>query len=329
MILNTEAMRPLTRIPKAILPVVLLLAAAAYSSAQVNITQAGDHISIEIDHQPFTDFYYGAAFPKPYLWPLRTTSGLAVTRSFPMQPVEGESHDHPHHRGLFIGYGEINGVNFWENEFSYKTENRGRIVVRSIKDLKSGSKSGTIKAIFEWHDPGGADIMDENRTMTFYSEPNRRVIDFDITFTAKIALQWADTKEGFFAIRVADSMSEQHGGKMVNSLGAAGEKEVWGKPADWADYSGQVNGQPAGITILAHPTNPRFPPRWHSRAYGLFAVNPWGLKDFVGDKTAQGGGLQMAPGQSMRLRYRVVIHGGDITPLNIPDLYREYKQKVK
>lgn len=321
------------RIPHVVAGGILLVfsafGGAQRACAQVEITQGGDHIGIEIDNTPFTDFYIGAAYPKPYLWPLKTASGLVVTRNFPMKIVPGESHDHPHHRGLFINYEEINGVNFWENENSYTTENRGRIVIRKIEALKNGKKSGTVKTLFEWHDPGGANMMDENRTMTFYSEADRRTIDFDITFTAKIDLHWADTKEGFFAIRLADSMNEQHGGKMVNSEGAAGEKNVWGKQAKWVDYSGEVDGQPAGIAILANPENPRFPPRWHSRAYGLFAVNPWGLKQFIEDKNAKGGGLLMGAGQTMRIRYRVIIHSSNISPLNLPDLYNEYVKKSK
>jgi hypothetical protein len=329
MILSTGKMRPTTRIPKALVTLGLALIAGAAASAQVRFEQGGDHIGVTIDNRPFTDFYVGAAYPKPFLWPLRTASGLVVTRNFPLRVVPGESHDHPHHRGLFIGYGTINGFNFWENEDSYKTTNRGRIVVRSIKDLKNGKKEGKLHAIFEWHAPDGTNLMDEDRTMTFYSEDGRRTIDFDLMFTAKKNMVWADTKEGFFAIRVADSIAEKNGGKMVNSDGAAGEKAVWGKQAKWVDYSGHVDQQPAGITIFAHPTNPRYPPRWHSRAYGLFAVNPWGLQDFIGEPNAQGGGLKLDQGKSMRLRYRVIIHSSDITPINLPDLYAEYLAKVK
>jgi hypothetical protein len=308
----------------------LILAVAGTARAQVKFTESGgDHITVEINNQPFTDFYYGAAYPKPYLWPLRTASGVEVTRNFPMKQVPGESHDHPHHRGLFIGYGEINGINFWENEFSYKTTNRGRLVIRSVKDLKGGKNEGTVHALIEWHDPSGTNLMDEDRTMTFYSEADRRTIDFDILFTAKQDLTWVDTKEGFFAIRLADSMREQQGGRMVNSEGASGEKEVWGKPAKWVDYSGPVSGGQVGVAILVHPTNPRYPPRWHSRAYGLFAVNPWGLKEFLGDPKTEGGGVLLRIGKQIRVRYRVVIHGSNITSLNLPDLYRDYLDKIK
>lgn len=307
----------------------VLLGCAHVADAQVKLKFSGDHISVMIAGAPFTDIYTGAAYPKPFLAPLRSATGLIVTRGFPMQTMQGESHDHPHHRGLFIGYDGINGINFWANETSNPGENKGRIVIRNIEKLKGGKRSGTVRALFEWHDPGGANLMNEDRTMIFYDEKGIRTIDFDITFTAKIKLQWADTKEGFFAIRLADSMNEEHGGKMTSSEGAQGEKNVWGKEARWVDYSGQVNGQTVGVTIFPAPSNPRYPPRWHSRAYGLFAVNPWGLKDFIGDPQAKGGGLTMAAGQSMRLRYRVLIHGSDITPLNLPDLYSRYLQDLK
>jgi hypothetical protein len=304
-------------------------ACAHIANAQVNLKFSGDHVAVTIDGAPFTDVYTGAAYPKPFLWPLRSANGVIATRGFPMQTIQGESHDHPHQRGLFIGYGDINGVNFWANETSNSGNNKGRIIIRNIEKLKNGKKSGMMRARFEWHDPGGANLMNEDRTMIFYNQAGLRIIDFDITFTAKVDLQWADTKEGFFAIRLADSIDEDHGGKMTNAEGAQSEKNVWGKRSRWVDYTGQVNGQTVGIAIFPAPSNLRYPPRWHSRAYGLFAVNPWGLKDFVEDPQAQGGGLKMTAGQSVRLRYRVVIHGSDITPLNLPDLYSKYLQTLK
>ena len=307
----------------------LVFACAQLAGAQVKLKFSGDHVSVAIAGAPFTDFYTGAAYPKPFLWPLRSATGLIVTRGFPMRTIQGESHDHPHQRGLFIGYGDINGINFWANETDNPGNNKGRIVIRNIEKLKSGKKSGLVRALFEWHDPGGANIMNEDRTMVFYDETGIRTIDFDITFTPKINLQWADTKEGFFAIRLADSIDEDHGGKITNAEGAQGEKNVWGKRARWVDYSGRVDGQTVGVTIFPAPSNPRYPPYWHVRAYGLFAANPWGLKDFVKDPQADGGGLKLAAGQSMRLRYRVIIHGSDITPLNLPDLYSRYLQTLK
>ncbi|MDQ2949830.1 MAG: PmoA family protein, partial [Acidobacteriota bacterium] len=229
---------------------------ARISESQVTFKPAGtDHISILIDGQPFSDFFIGSDYPKPFLAPLRTASGLIVTRQYPMKDVDGESRDHQHHRGLWIGYGNISGVNFWENEFSYKTNNRGKIVLRHIDGIKPGKRSGTLAATFEWRNPEGALMIEEHRTMTFSGGHDLRTIDIDATFTAKTNVKFEDTKEGFFAIRIADSMAEKNGGMMTNSEDAQTEKNVWGKRADWVDYDGSVDNAKVGIVIFDHPGN--------------------------------------------------------------------------
>jgi hypothetical protein len=302
--------------------------------AQVDFKNVdGDHIAVTINGEPFTNFYIGKAYPKPFLAPLRTANGLIVTRHFPQEMVENESRDHPHHRGLFIGYGDVNGVNFWENEPASKTSGdnpalKGLLTLKSLGELKPGKKSGTIEAVFEWAASGQGPLLEEDRTMTFYADPEVRTFDVDLTYTAKAALKFADTKEGFFAIRLADSMAGKNGGLMTNSEGAQTEKNVWGKKADWVDYDGTVDGQKVGIVIFNYPKNGPEPPRWHSRDYGLFAVNPFGLKEF--DPKAEGaGGRELKAGDTMRLRYRVVIHPGDYSKKKIEDLYQDFVKKVK
>ena len=54
-------------------------------------------------------------------------------------------------------------------------------------------------------------------------------------------------------------------GHIVNADGLATEKEAWGKPANWCDYSGEIAGEKLGIAILDHPANPHHPVRWHVR----------------------------------------------------------------
>jgi Methane oxygenase PmoA len=299
------------------LPLVLLLAAAqgrspspgaatAEAGLPVDISLDGDHITVTISGQASTNFYTGDPYPKPFLYPLRSADGRIVTRAFPIQNVEGESRDHPHHRGLFIGLGSINGVNFWENEKAYTTPNRGTMVLTSPATLTSGSHRGTIEANFSWRDPKGQELLTEHRIMTFSGTSDQRVIDFDLTFKAVQDLNFGDTKEGFFAIRVADSMAEDKGGQMMASTGFTTEKGVWGRPADWVQYSGSVDKKPISITIFDNPNNLNHPERWHSRAYGLFAVNPFGLKEF--DKAATGaGGFFLKSGSTVRFRYRVLI----------------------
>jgi Methane oxygenase PmoA len=291
-----------------------------------------DHISIRIQGQAFSEFYIGPAYPKPFLAPLRAASGLVVTRRYPMESVEGESRDHPHHRGLFIGYGNVNGINFWENELDVPNtdaetpKEQGRMVLKALGGVNGGRKSGSLEATFEWRKPDGTVLMEERRLMTFYAEAETRTVDVDATFTAKTDVQFGDTKEGFFAIRIADSMAGKNGGLMTNSEGVQTERNVWGKRADWVDYDGTVDGQKVGIVVFDHPANYSHPPRWHVRDYGLFAINPFGLKDFE-PKAAGAGGYKLAAGRAMRFRYRVIVHPGDTPEKNIADWYSEYAKR--
>jgi hypothetical protein len=74
---------------------------------------------------------------------------------------------------------------------------------------------------------------------------------------------------------------------------------------------------------MDNPSNPRYPTYWHSRAYGLFAANPFGVKEFTRDNS-QNGSLTIEPGQRLRFRYRVVIHPGDARSAKIASLYQKY-----
>ena len=110
---------------------------------------------------------------------------------------------------------------------------------------------------------------------------------------------------------------------MVNAEGRETEKNVWGRRSAWVDYFGLVDGKTVGVAIFDHPSNPGHPTYWHARAYGLFAANPFGARDFTGDKS-QDGSLTIQPGERLRFRYRVVIHPGDVRSANIARLYAQY-----
>jgi hypothetical protein len=308
--------------------------------AQVQFTQHKDRIAVEIDGKPYTEFFLSADGNKPYVYPLRTASGVVVTRHFPMEEFPGETKDHPHHRGMFFSHGEINGYNFWATEATPPpganatrrgpgsgtlAARRGSMRLTKVVELENGKRSGTIQAIFDGLDPKGKPIMTETRTLTFYSDPKLRTIDYDIKIDAIEKLNFGDTKEGTFGIRLATSITEDAklGGRMVNAEGKQGEKEVWGKRSPWLDYSGPVDGQTVGVLVMDHPSNPRHPTYWHTRAYGLLGANIFGVHDFLNDKT-QDGSMVVEPGQSIRFRYRVVIHPGDVSGVDAPAQFKKF-----
>jgi len=314
---------------------------AAPLCAQVRITQGKDRISVEIDGKPFTALFIGPDVVKPYLYPLRAASGTSVTRHFPLEESPGDSKDHPHHRGLTFGHADLNGFNYWANE-SFNPGAKGKIVLKKVERAESGPKTGSIEAVFNWLDPAGAPLLSDTRKMTFYSNPTMRVVDFDIVVKAIVQAKFGDTHEGSFGVRVASWLEEpapayvpkaaggearptepKRTGLISNSEGQRTEDQVRGKRANWADYSGETNGEKLGIAIFDHPANPRHPTYWHTRGYGMFAANIFGVRD-LGNNKNEDGSLTLKPGEELRFRYRVVIHPGDASAAGLSKMYSEY-----
>jgi hypothetical protein len=306
---------------------VVLLALPA--AAQVKITPGPEKIGIEIDGKPFSTFYMkGADITKPYLWPVRAASGTSVTRSWPMEILPEEEKvkkDHPHQKGIWFAHDNVNGIDFWNNEASYKEPpKRGVMVLKKVGKVVSGKKQGSIAVTFDWTDREGHVVLTETRLMIFHADSKLRIVDFDITLTAVQKVVFGDTKDGVFGIRLRPVIDEQDGnGKITNAEGLVGEKALWGKPSNWCDYSGTIGDEKVGVAILDHPDNPRHPVRWHARGYGLFAANPFGVSTFTGDKS-QSSPTTVEPGQSLRYRYRLVVHPGDAASAGIPALFTSY-----
>jgi len=297
----------------------------APSAPSVAFERHDDTIEVTVDGKPLTTFYFGAEEPKPYLHPIRAADGTIVSRAYPMsEDVEGEAHDHPHHRGMWFTHGDVNGYDYWANELSYtERTHKGKVVLKGIHE----SDESFIRADFDWLSPDGDVVLTEDRTMHFAVAGDNVVMDFDVTLEAAVKpVKFGDTKEGFFAIRLAHTMREKlpdkspGTGVIENASGAKGAKNTWGKPSPWVDYSGPVGGKTYGVAIFDHPENPKHPTYWHVRDYGLFAANAFGEHDFFADESRDGS-MTIEPGESLRFRYRVVIHPGDAAAADVAGLY--------
>jgi hypothetical protein len=252
-----------------------------------------------------------------------------------MEKVEEEAGiqkpDHPHQRGLWFAHAKVNNLDFWNiaplDQKPYNQADRGKITLKQLGEVTSGKDKGSIAATFNWTNVKGDVLLTEARMMTFYADPSLRTIDFDITLTAVQKVTFSDEKDGVFGIRLRPVLQEDKGtGHISNAEGKTTEKAVWGKPSNWCDYSGDIKGEKVGIAILDHPGNPGHPVRWHVRAYGLFAANPFGNATLGGDKS-QSHDVELEPGKSLRFRYRVIVHPGDVQSADIAALWSKYSGK--
>jgi hypothetical protein len=288
------------------------------ASGEVTAEKTPQGVAIKVDGQPFTEYLVKSG-SKPVLWPLFGPTGKRLTRNWPLeQGVAGETdRDHPHQRSLWFTHGNVNGIDFW-------SEGRGRIEHREFVKIESGPQA-VVVARNDWLSPDGSKLIcQDERTFTFGGDADSRWIDADIDIKATSGpVEFGDTKEGSFGVRVASSMrvDSKKGGEIVNSEGQT-NGAAWGKPAAWVDYHGAVDGETLGIAILNHPSSFRFPTHWHVRTYGLFAANPFGLSDFTGGKSK--GQYTLAEGETLKLRYRVLLHKGDEKQGRVAEVFAAY-----
>lgn len=263
-------------------------------------------IEVTVSGRPFSNLYYGPDWPQPFLHPLRAASGVAITRGYPVENLEGESQDHIWHHGLWYAHGDLNGVDFWRDKGPQAT---GRIVADGEPKASRGAVSGRFRLVA----PGGKVMGVIEQAFRFRAEGELRIVDARITVRAPkdADLKFGDTEEGALGIRFRDEFREDRGAVITNSDGLRGTKQVWGKRAVWVDYTSTVAGERVGAMILDHPSNPRHPAFWHARNYGLCAVNPFGEHDFMKDKSRDGS-LTVAAGAVVVFRYRVAIHPDDL-----------------
>jgi hypothetical protein len=297
-----------------------ILALAVPALADVTFSEKPDRVSVMLDGQLFTEYRHGDS-SHVYYFPLIGPGGVKMTRSYPIETVEGEETDHPHHRSMWFSHGLVNGIDFW-SEASTRPGKAppkpvGRIEHAKILAMEPGKDSGTLRTQQDWLMPGGSVALRSVQALRVHAKGGReRMFDFEVTFTGgdKDAV-FGDSKEGTFGLRIAESMrvKQRKGpglGHIVNSEGQA-DTAVWGQHAKWVTMSGPIGDKTYTITIMDHPSNPRHPTRWHARDYGLFAANPFCEAQMDKTKEKGAGDFTLKAGESMTFKYRVVITEGD------------------
>lgn len=283
------------------------------------VEKTDEGVTVKVDGKLMTRYIIKSG-AKPILWPIVGPTGKEMTRGYPMRPATPEEKaDHPHHRSFWFTHGLVNGVDFWSEQ-----NNHGNIVHREFVKIEGG-KQAVIATRNDWIGPKGEKVCDDRQTYTFGADDHARWIDVDLVVNASPGeVTFGDTKEGAFGLRVAGTMdvTAKKGGRIVNSEGQS-DDAAWGKPAAWVDYYGPVGEETLGIAILNHPSSFRYPTTWHVRTYGLFAANPFGLNDFDRAKGIKGDN-KINAGESMTLRYRVLLHRGDEKQGRVAEVFADY-----
>lgn len=321
-------------------------------AVNLKVNEAEKKVDVLVDGQLFTSYIYPENVKKPVLWPVMSPAGNVLTRSYPMVTKEGDRTDHPHHVGIWLNYGDVNGLDFWNNSDAIPVERRsgyGSIFHKSIVKAESGKGQATLVTTADWKSPGDTLMIEEETTFNFIAEGTTRIIDRTTTLKAVIdEVKFTDNKEGMFAIRVARELElpsekpttlvDSHGvatkvEKMNNEFvkgnyrsadGVEGG-EVWGTRCRWMKLSSEINGEPVSLVIIDNPSNVGYPTYWHARDYGLFAANTLGQKIFSEGENELNFSLEK--GETVTFKYRLVVAAEDLTDDQINLLADEYALK--
>jgi hypothetical protein len=319
----------MTRTRLAVLTAVCVLAAGAIIAAPVE--QAAVRITKDPQGYWFTEgdtkvlFYQaerkalpdGQAARSNYFHPLYDLDGNVLTEDFPK--------DHIHHRGIFWAWHQVrvNGMTVqdqWVNRDSFWT----------VRDARIGSdgRSASLALQVLWESPRFVNAQGERQpfveersvTRVHLAEGGIRKIDFHQRLTALVEGVEiggsADAKGyGGFSYRIAMPPD-------IRFTGASGvvtpiENAV--DPSPWMDVSGSYGASGrSGLAVLTHPSTTGFPQPWILRARASMqnAVYP-GRQP-----------VAIPLDRPVILRYRIVLHRGELARADIERLQAEYAKET-
>ena len=253
-----------------------------------------------------------------YIHPLYGLDGEVLTEDFPR--------DHLHHRGVFWAWHQV-----WLSDMKLSdpwATIDARWEVYEAKILTPDSKSRALQVHVHWTSPLRTDstgkpvpFVKEKTTITVHRAANdMRKIDFQIELLAlenDMRLGGSEDAKGYggFSTRIplpADLA-------FTGTDGPVEPTTLSVEAGPWLDFSGDLGGtgKTSGLAILCHSSSPGYPQRWILRRKGS-AQNPvYPGRDPV----------PLSREKPLVLRYRLIIHRGDVTHVNLDKLQAEYNSE--
>jgi hypothetical protein len=262
--------------------------------------------------------------------PFFTPSGERITDFAPG--------DHHHHRGIFLAWHamtfrrkadfsrmgplapthgfDINRGDFWG--WGQFAPTNGRVIVnRSICLMRADERSAVLEIENDWT-IDGRKRLGERLTAALREEGVANVLDLTYRLTPEWDLTLDHQAFGGFCVRARNdgksAYADPHGAVTRPDPHYSAPDLNW-PAADWYAYTiALTNGKSIGCAVVDHPSNP--PSTWHNPRY-VWMINPC----IVSAKA-----VQIAQGNTLTLRYRVVGFDGPLPSNLIASLSTEWRQ---
>ncbi len=291
-----------------VIPVLFVLTGQSLAQSKITAEKVGDKIEIRVNGNLLTNYILSEHEKYPFFYPVNGPSKASVTSM--------RNANYPHHSSLFFGCDRVNGGNYWQEGLE-----RGQIVPLRADIIESGGEKVVIENENIWKRPGAMAPIKDFRTITV-TAPSEDLyqIDFEVTMEMLLDVTIDKTNHSLFSGRMDPDLAVTNGGTMVNAEGETGEKSTFGKRSAWMDYHGKRMGKTEGMAILQHPSNEWFPAPWFTRDYGFFSPTPMYWPE--NEKNTL-----LKKGETITLRYRVLVHTGDNKEAKIAEQFEKYKNE--
>ena len=303
-------------------------------------------VDVFIGEKFFTAYIYSDNMEKQSLYPILSASGKTITRGYPLNPRPFERTDHPHQVGLWFNFGNVNGLDFWNNSFAIKPEDKPRYgTVKFRKIISENPQKGQLVTASDWVDNSGKVLLNEESTFDFSGIGTMRTIERTTKLIAVQEVTFNENKEGLLGLRLDRAFEEPAtkpekfldangietevpvlnndgvNGVYRNSQGFKGG-DVWGKRSPWVALRANKDGEVITLVIFDHPENVNYPAWSHARGYGLFAINNLGGRNF--DPKTSEVKVVLKSGESITFKHKIVI-AGDLSDAEIERIAKEFK----
>jgi len=285
---------------------ILSISQTIFAQTKIVAQKFNSKIDVLINNNLFTSYVLSQDEKYPFFFPVNGPSNASVTSM--------RNANYPHHSSLFFGCDKVNGGNYWQEGLE-----RGQIVSIRADVIESGNDKVIIENECSWRRPNANAPIKDTRKITI-TAPSKELyqIDFDVTLEMLMDVIIEKTNHSLFSGRMDVDLAVINGGTMLNSNGEKGEKETFGKKAAWIDFYGKRGDKQEGMAILQHPSNEWYPAPWFTRDYGFFSPTPmyWPQNDKE---------TTLKKGQTIKLKYRVLVHSGDTSSAKIAEQFEKYK----
>jgi hypothetical protein len=253
---------------------------AQFLSVDFQSSPEKKEIEVYLDGQLFARLLYPDSLTKYVLYPLYTASGIEITRGYPLNPRAGEQTDHPHQIGLWFTFGDVDGIDFWNNSSARLPEERHKYgTIRVAEPPHADVSQAGITVNADWVNHRNEILLREKTVFHFDGSSDSRTIRRQTVLTANKDIRLKGNKEGLIGLRMDRNFESSASGVYRNANGDRGD-DVWGKRAPWVSLTGKKEEREITVTLYDVPGNPYYPAWAHARGYGLFALNNLGGHEF-------------------------------------------------